>query len=72
LIPISSPEAGKPAAIFSKREPDKTKPLDLSSVPQLQSLLRSKLWDDMINSLEKGIRSRRVGMKLKDPIQLGM
>jgi len=39
-------------------------PLDLQSVPQLQNVLRSKLWDDNINSMEKGSRNRRVGKKL--------
>ena len=54
----------------AQADPDKTKPLDLPSVPQLQSLLRSKLWDDTIDSLEKGTRNRRVGKKLKELILL--
>lgn len=49
----------------AQAEPEATKPLDLPSVPQLQSVLRSKLWDDNINSMEKGTRNRRVGKKLK-------
>lgn len=57
-------------ACGAQAEPDKTKPLDLPSVPQLQSLLRSKLWDDTIDSLEKGTRNRRVGKKLKELIKL--
>jgi len=57
-------------ACGAQAEPDKTKPLDLPSVPQLQSLLRSKLWDDTIDSLEKGSRNRRVGKKLKELIKL--
>lgn len=57
-------------ACVAQAEPDKTKPLDLPSVPQLQSLPRSKFWDDIINSLEKGTRSRRVGKKLKELIEL--
>jgi len=54
----------------AKAEPEKTKPLDLQSVPQLQTVLRSKLWDDNINSMEKGSRNRRVGKKLKQMILL--
>jgi SRSO17 transposase len=49
---------------------DKTKPLDLPSVPQLQLLLREKLWDDAINSMEQGKRNRRFGKKLKQVILL--
>lgn len=48
---------------------DTTKPLDIPSVPQLQTLLRTKLFDDTINSLE-GTRNRRVGKKLKQIILL--
>jgi SRSO17 transposase len=47
---------------------DKNKPLDLPSTPQLQAILREKLWDDTINSMEKGTRNRRVGKKLKEVI----
>lgn len=46
--------------------PDKSKPLDLPSVPQLQAVLREKLWDDTINHLEQGSRNRKVGKKLKE------
>jgi SRSO17 transposase len=49
---------------------DKNKPLDLPSVPQLQLLLREKLWDDTINSMEQGTRNRRIGKKLKQVILL--
>jgi SRSO17 transposase len=49
---------------------DKTKPLDLPSVPHLQVVLREKIWDDTINTMEKGSRNRRVGRKLKDVILL--
>jgi SRSO17 transposase len=49
---------------------DKNKPLDLPSVPQLQQLLREKLWDDTINSMEQGTRNRRIGKKLKQVILL--
>jgi len=49
---------------------DEKNPLRLPSVPRLQQLLRSKLWDDTINSMEKGSRNRRVGKKLKEIIQL--
>jgi SRSO17 transposase len=44
--------------------------LRLPSVPRLQQLLRSKLWDDTINAMEKGSRNRRVGKKLKEIIQI--
>jgi SRSO17 transposase len=54
----------------AKAEPEKTKPLDLQSVPQLQNVLRSKLWDDNIDSMEKGSRNRRVGKKLKQILLL--
>lgn len=49
---------------------DENDPLRLPSVPRLQQLLRSKLWDDTINAMEKGSRNRRVGKKLKELIQL--
>jgi len=49
---------------------DQSKPLDLPSVPQLQLHLREKLWDDTINSMEKGTRNRRIGKKLKQVILL--
>jgi hypothetical protein len=49
---------------------DKDKPLDLPSVPQLQCVLREKLWDDMINSMEQGARNRRIGNKIKQLILL--
>jgi SRSO17 transposase len=50
--------------------PDKTKPLDVPSVPQSQAMLREKIWDDTINTLEKGSRNRQVGKKLKDLVLL--
>ena len=46
------------------------KPLDLPSVPQLQLLLREKLWDDTINSMEQGTRDRRIGKKIKQVVLL--
>lgn len=49
---------------------DTMKPLDLPSVAQLQLLLREKLWDDTINSMEQGTRNRRIGKKLKQIILL--
>lgn len=49
---------------------DKQKPLDLPSVPQLQAVLREKLWDDTINHLEQGSRNRKVGKKLKELVLL--
>jgi hypothetical protein len=54
----------------AQAEPENTRPLDLPSVPQLQTLLRSKLWDDNINSMEQGSRNRRVGQKLKQLVLL--
>ena len=54
----------------AQAEPENTRPLDLPSVPQLQTLLRSKLWDDNINSMEQGSRNRRVGHKLKQLVLL--
>jgi SRSO17 transposase len=49
---------------------DENDPLRLPSVPRLQQLLRSKLWDDTINAMETGSRNRRVAKKLKEIIQL--
>jgi len=57
-------------ALDAQAKSEKTKPLELPSVPKLQALLRDKLWDDNINSLEKGSRNRRVGKKLKQMILL--
>jgi SRSO17 transposase len=59
--------ASRPGA---QAEQDTTKPLDLLSVPQLQSLLRNKLWDDTVDSMETGKKSRRIGKKLKKLILL--
>lgn len=47
---------------------DTSQLLQLPSVPELQNLLRSKLWDDAIDSMAKGSRNRRVGKKLKEII----
>jgi SRSO17 transposase len=58
------------AAQGAQAEPENTTPLDLPSVPQLQTLLRSKLWDDNIATMEQGRRNRRVGQKLKQLILL--
>lgn len=44
--------------------------LRLSSVPKMQQTLRAKLWDDVITSMEKGSRNRRVAKKIRDVIQL--
>ena len=49
----------------AQAESDKSKPLDIESVPQLQTILREKLWDDTINNMENGSRNKRVGKKLK-------
>jgi hypothetical protein len=54
----------------AQAEQDTTKPLDLLSVPQLQSLLRNRLWDDTIDSMETGKKSRRIGKKIKNLILL--
>jgi SRSO17 transposase len=54
----------------AQAETKETLPLELPSVPQLQVLLRNKLWDDNINSMEKGSRNRRVGKKIKQLILL--
>ena len=59
--------ANEPGA---KADCDENDPLRLPSVPRLQQLLRSKLWDDMINAMETGSRNRRVGKKLKEIIQM--
>lgn len=59
--------ASQPGA---QAEQDTTKPLDLPSIPQLQSLLRTKLWDDTIETMEKGTRHRRIGKKLKQLVLL--
>jgi SRSO17 transposase len=48
----------------------KDQPLDLPSVPQLQLRLREKLWDDAIDSMEKGTRYRKIGKKLKQVVLL--
>lgn len=47
-----------------------TKPIDLGSTPQRQQMLRSKIWDDTINTMETGSRNRRIGKKLKQMILL--
>ena len=49
---------------------DTTKPLDLPSVPQLQQLLRGKIWDDTINNMDASSRDRKIGKKLKNLILL--
>lgn len=49
---------------------DDNKLLDLPSVPQLQVVLREKIWDDTVNSMEQGSRNRRVGKKLKELLLL--
>jgi hypothetical protein len=45
-------------------------PDGLPSVPQLQCVLREKLWDNMINSMEQGARNRSIGKKIKQLILL--
>jgi SRSO17 transposase len=58
------------AAEGAQADQQKDKPLDLPSVPQLQLLLREKLWDDTIDSMEQSTRYRRIGKKLKQVILL--
>jgi SRSO17 transposase len=43
--------------------------LRLPSVPQLQELLRRKLWDDVIDNLASGKRYKAVARKLKEVLQ---
>ena len=59
--------ASQPGA---QAEQNTTKPLDLPSVPQLQALLRSRLWDDTIQSMEQGTRTRRIVKKPKQMVLL--
>jgi SRSO17 transposase len=54
----------------AQAEVENTRPLDLPSVPQLQNVLRNKLWDDNIDSMERGSRNRQVGKKLKQILLL--
>lgn len=58
------------AAGHGAQADDTTKPIDLGSTPQRQHMLRSKIWDDTINSLEASSRNRRAGKKLKEMILL--
>jgi len=58
------------AVVQGAQADDKNKPLDLPSVPLLQLQLREKLWDDNIDSMEKGKRYRKLGKKLKQVILL--
>ena len=48
----------------------KRDPLRLPSVPQMQERLRTALWDDAIQTMEKGTRHRRVAKRIKELIQL--
>jgi len=59
--------ANEPGAQADCHEND---PLRPPGVPRLKQSLRSKLWDDTINAMEKGSRNRRVAKKLKEIIQL--
>ncbi len=54
----------------SAQADDKAGPIDLGSIPQRQQMLRSKIWDDTINTMEAGSQNRRVGKKLKELIML--
>jgi hypothetical protein len=49
---------------------DAMKPLRLPSIPQLKQLLRSKLFDDAVASLENGQRYRHVAKKIKQLFEL--
>jgi len=48
---------------------ERLKPLRLPSILQLQEMMRSQLWDDLINHLEKGKRTRAGARKIKEMIQ---
>jgi hypothetical protein len=54
----------------AKADPNTNKPLRLRSVPQMQQVLRAKLWNDAINSMETSTQNRRIGKKLKNIILL--
>lgn len=54
-LPLTYLGATEPGAQADCAEND---PLRLPSVPRLQQLPRSKLWDDIINAMEKGSRNR--------------
>ena len=43
--------------------------LRLPSIPQLQELLRRKLWDDVLDSLASGNRYKDVARKIKEALQ---
>jgi hypothetical protein len=43
--------------------------LRLPSIPQLQELLRRKLWDDVIDGLASGKRYKAVARKIKEVLQ---
>jgi hypothetical protein len=47
---------------------ERLKPLRLPSILQLQQTLRSQLWDDVIQHLESGKRTRAAAKKIKDLI----
>ncbi len=45
-------------------------PLRLPSVPQIKQALRSMLWDDAIDSMNKGSRYAQIGKKPKEMVEL--
>ena len=48
----------------AQAEYDQTKPLDLPSVPQLQLILRNKLWDHTIDNMQNGKQNESVASLL--------
>ncbi len=48
---------------------DKHKQLHLPGVPQLQQRLRSLLWEDVIQSMQRGSQQRKIARKLKEVLQ---
>lgn len=41
----------------------------MAGIPQLQALLRRKLWDDVMDSLASGKRYQAIARKLKAALQ---
>ena len=48
----------------------KRDPLRLPSVPQMQEKLHATLWEDAIQTMEKGTRHRGIAKKIKELVQL--
>lgn len=47
-----------------------TNPLELPSTQQLQTQLRSALWDDIVDSIDANPKNKRIAKKLKELVQL--